>query len=93
MASGRVLHVGRVVRGDGMPAAGALVWVASGTAPTPEIAVVCDGEGRFRLALPPGRFEIRARAGDGAEGAIEATAGTDPLQFEIEVGGPELKGG
>lgn len=89
MEARRILHTGRVVRQNGRPAAGAFVWVASGTGPTPEIAVVCDEEGRFRLALPPGRFEIRARSVEGKEGRIETTAGDEPLHIEVEVGGPE----
>jgi len=59
---------GRVARADGRPAGGALVWVESGSAPTPEIAIRADGAGRFRIALPSGRFRLRARAPDGAEG-------------------------
>ncbi|WP_105370794.1 carboxypeptidase-like regulatory domain-containing protein [Neorhizobium huautlense] len=85
----RILHTGRVVHHNGRPAAGAFVWVATGTAPTPEIAVVSDEKGYFRLALPPGHFEIRARSEGGQEGKAEATAGEEPLHIEIEVSAPD----
>lgn len=87
VAEQRVLHGGQVVRKDGLPAAGALVWVVSGSAPTPEIAVVCDAEGYFRLALPPGRFAIHARAKDGIEGRVALTAGMEPVDIRIELDG------
>lgn len=87
MTAQRVLHTGRVVRKDGRPAVGALVWVASGTAPTPEVAVVCDAEGRFRLALPPGQFAIQARSKEGMEGRMQTTVGAEPVHIEIELDG------
>jgi hypothetical protein len=79
-----------VLRDDGAPVAGALVAVVSGTAPTPEIGIRCDTEGRFRVALPPGRFRLTARAPDGALGSTEvevtrATAAT-PAQIRIVLG-------
>jgi hypothetical protein len=79
----KTLHRGRVLRDDGSPVPGALVAVASGTAPTPEIAIRCDDDGRFRIALPSGRFRIEARAPDGAVGTVDAT--TDQQAIEIEI--------
>lgn len=69
----RLLHDGRVVRTDGTPVADALVAVASGTAPTPEIAIRTNAEGRFRIALPDGRFVLEAHGPDGSAGGVELT--------------------
>ncbi len=79
-----VLREGRVVWPDGSPAVGAIVAIASGTAPTPEIAIRCDQEGRFRIALPEGWFRIEARAPDGATGGIEV-AGSEGGEIMIVV--------
>ncbi len=85
-AAERALHGGQVLREDGAPAPGALVAVVSGTAPTPEIAIRCDAEGRFRVALPPGRFRLTARAPDGALGSTEVdTAGAAATPAEIRI--------
>lgn len=64
---------GRVVDALGGPVAAAAVMVAGGTAPTPEIAIRTDAEGRFRLALPAGTFRVVAHAADGRRGEIEVT--------------------
>jgi hypothetical protein len=42
--------------------------------------VKCDEAGRFRLALPPGRFQIEARSVQGHLGATEVEVnGRDEL--------------
>lgn len=81
---------GQVRLADGRPAAGAIVAVAWGTAPTPEIAISCDAEGRFRLPLPPGRFRLQASA-PGATGVSEVDTATSPDHVEIVVE-PSLTG-
>jgi hypothetical protein len=63
----------------------ALVAVAHGTAPTPEIGIGCDAEGYFAIALPPGRFVLEARAPDGRTGRVTLTTGGDAQRFEIGV--------
>lgn len=78
-----VLHHGRVVTADGRGVARALVAVARGTAATPEIGIVADVEGAFGIALPPGRYEIEARAPDGRCGRVTIETGTSPLTFVI----------
>ena len=60
-----------IVDETGRPVAGAFVTVEWGTAPTPEITLLTDAEGRARLGLPPGRFRIRAAAPGGGEGTGE----------------------
>lgn len=80
-----VLHRGRVVTREGRGVAGALVAVARGTAPTPEIGIVCDAEGYFGIALPPGRYTIEARAPDGRVGSTSLVTGTEAQLFEIVV--------
>jgi hypothetical protein len=81
-----VLHEGRVRRSSGAAVPGAIVFVASGTAPTPERAIICDADGRFRIALPPGRFEIKAQARDGAQGQVNVETDTIAQSIEIIVG-------
>lgn len=80
-----VLHRGRVVSRTGRGIARALVAVAHGTAPTPEIGIGCDADGCFGVALPPGRYTIEARGPDGRLGSVTITTGTTPLSFEILV--------
>jgi carboxypeptidase family protein len=60
-----------VVDETGRPVAGAFVTVDWGTAPTPEITLLTDAEGRARLGLPTGRFRIRAAAPGDGEGTSE----------------------
>ena len=63
-----LLRRGRVLAGDGTPAVGALVWVDASDGPVPEIAIRAGREGRFAVALPPGRATLVARAPSGAIG-------------------------
>ena len=77
---------GRVVDAVGSPVAGALVTVEWGTAPTPEITLISDADGRFRLGLPRGRFRLRATAPDGASGVTEAQGGAATPAIVIRVG-------
>jgi hypothetical protein len=78
-----VLHDGRVRRQDGAAAPGPIVAVTRGTAPTPEIGIRCDVEGRFRIALPPGRYEIEARAPDGELGTVSIETSREAQIVEI----------
>lgn len=84
-----LLHHGRVVRVDGSGVPDAVVYVTRGTAPTPEIAIRCDTQGRFRIALPPGKFDIEAQSPDGASGrtTVEIEAGL--VDIVILVGASE----
>lgn len=65
------LRFGVVLDGDQQPVAGALVAVEWGTGPTPEVALKTTANGRFQLALPQGRYRIRAHAPDGETGSLE----------------------
>jgi hypothetical protein len=78
-----LLHRGRVLRDGDRPVAGALIAVASGTAPTPEIAIRSDQHGQFRIALPRGRFIIEARAPDGAAGNVQVVVEATAIEFKI----------
>ena len=57
-----------------------------GTAPTPEIAIESEEEGRFTIALPvEGRYRLRATAPDGATGAREIEGGSqDEIVIELD---------
>lgn len=72
---------------DGQPAAGALVAVAWGTAPTPEIAIRTGSDGGFAVALPPGRFRIEANSPDG-KGEAEIEVAGEPPEIEIHLREP-----
>jgi hypothetical protein len=76
-----------VVTADGRPAAGAIVSVVWGTAATPEIGIVADAAGRFRVALPPGRFRLQADA-SGARGTaeIEVADSTPEIAITLAAG-------
>jgi hypothetical protein len=69
----------------GRPAAGAIVMVVAGTAPTPEIGIVTDREGRFRVALPEGRFRLEAHVG-GTKGAAEVEVAESLPDIAISLG-------
>ena len=58
---------GRVVDAGGAAVPDARVAIVAGSVPVPEIALVCDGQGRFSLRLPRGVFTLQAfgAAGDG----------------------------
>ena len=78
------IRQGIVRDADGRPVAEALVVVESGSAPTPEIGIVADAEGRFRLALPDGSFRVGARGPDGAYGWCEVEGGDEgPVTIEV----------
>jgi len=82
-----VLHEGIVRAGDGAPVPDALVAVARGTEPTPEIAIRSNHEGRFGIALPPGSYEIEARAPGGAHGLVTVRTGEARQVIEIVLDG------
>lgn len=73
---------GRVVAPDGSPAAGAIVGVVWGTAPTPEIGIVADAEGRFGVGLPAGRFRLQAN--------LDEISGTAEVEIEAGADVPEI---
>jgi hypothetical protein len=67
-------RTGRVLDASGQPVSGAVVAVASGTAPTPEIGIRTRSDGRFTVALPPGTFQLEARTPEGAVGRLEVSS-------------------
>lgn len=73
----RVLRRGRVIDANGQGVGGALVSVVWGTAPTPDIGRRTDDAGLFQVALPPGRFRVRAITRQGLDGEVEVEGGTD----------------
>ncbi|MER8569008.1 carboxypeptidase-like regulatory domain-containing protein [Mesorhizobium sp. M0924] len=83
---GRIGRQHQVVVRDagGRPVAGALVEVARGTAPVPEVGRVTDAEGRLWLHLPPGSFTLQAETATGESGQAQAD-GEDDSTIEIKV--------
>jgi len=77
---------GTVLDAERSPVQGALVAVEWGTAPTPEIAIETEGDGRFSIALPAeGRYRLRATALDGTTGLREIEgAGLGEIVIELE---------
>jgi hypothetical protein len=67
--------LGRVVDARGDPVPDALVTIVEGTVPMPEIALLVDADGRFRLRLPAGRFTLRAHGGGGSGDAVVEVPG------------------
>jgi hypothetical protein len=78
-----ILHRGRVRWDDQTPVSDALVAVAWGTAPTPEIAIRADSNGQFNVALPAGQFRLEARAPDGAVGRLDLEITNEQREIEI----------
>lgn len=74
-----------VRRAGGQPVAGAIVEVAGGSAPVPEVGRVTDYEGRLWLHLPAGRFTLHVETASGERGQTQVD-GEDDLPIEIEVG-------
>ena len=75
---------GRVVDTTGRPVPGAFVTVIEGTVPVPEIALVTGEEGEFAMALPEGRFRVRATGPEGAAGEADWTIeGEDEIVVTI----------
>jgi carboxypeptidase family protein len=85
-ADGPVERTGRVVDASGAPVPDALVTIPESTVPMPEIALMCDAQGRFSLRLPPGRFTFRAHGGGGS-GDAEAEGAPSNDEIVIVIGG------
>jgi hypothetical protein len=83
-ADGLVERTGRVVDARGAPVPDALVTIVESTVPMPEIALLCDAEGRFWLRLPAGRFRLRAHGGGGSGDAeVEGAPADDEIVIAI----------
>ncbi len=69
------VYTAMIVWLDGSPAVDAIFTVASGSAPTPEVAHRADERGEISVALPKGVFEVLVRAPDGrvARTSIDST--------------------
>lgn len=74
--------VGRVVDADGAPVPDARVVIVAGSVPMPEIALLCDEDGRFVLRLPPGTFTLRAH---GPTGSGDVAVRSPPPDGEVVV--------
>ena len=76
---------GQVIETGGRPVPGAHVVIVAGSVPMPEIALACDGNGRFSLSLPPGTFTLRAHGPTGI-GEVEVEGGTADDEILITIG-------
>jgi hypothetical protein len=74
--------VGRVVDPHGAPVPEAVVAIVAGSVPMPEIALLCDGDGRFSLRLPEGAFTLRAHSPGGTG---EAEVRSPPPSGEVRI--------
>jgi carboxypeptidase family protein len=76
---------GRVVDIDGTPVPLASVVIVAGSVPMPELALLTDEDGRFRLRLPRGRFTLRAHApGASGEARVDATGAGGEILIVVE---------
>ncbi|WP_437907037.1 trypsin-like peptidase domain-containing protein [Sorangium sp. So ce327] len=77
----------RAVYRDGSAVAGASFAFERGTAPTPEIALITDDEGRLSVALPEGVFHavLRTRRGHVARAVLRTDALPPNLLFRLDV--------
>ncbi len=73
-----------VVDAAGLPVAGALVAVESGSVPYPEFAIRADEQGRVHLRLPAGHFRIGARGPGGARGSTQVEAPARDTVIRLE---------
>jgi len=74
-----------VVDASGQPVRGAIVVVVSGTAPTPEVGIRTDENGRFIVALPAGTFHLQARAKTDT-GSVNVEGGEETGEIVIRLG-------
>jgi Carboxypeptidase regulatory-like domain len=77
---------GRVVNADAVPVPRARVTIVAATVPMPEIALLTDPDGRFELALPEGRFRLRAHGPRGEVGEAEIECGAAPGDLDLVIG-------
>jgi hypothetical protein len=82
---GLVERKGRVVDASGAPVPNALVTIVESTVPMPEIALMCDADGRFSLRLPAGRFRFRAHGAGGSGDAEVEVDGAPAADDEIVI--------
>jgi hypothetical protein len=82
-----ILCRGRVVGADGVPVAHARVTIVAASVPMPEIALLTGSGGNFELALPQGRFCLRAHGPRGeigeAEVGVEGDAAVGDLVISL----------
>lgn len=84
-AEGLVERKGRVVDASGAPVPNALVTIVESTVPMPEIALMCDADGRLSLRLPAGRFRLRAHGAGGAGDAEVEVDGAPAADDEFVI--------
>jgi hypothetical protein len=75
-------RIGRVVDAAGGPVPNAHVVIVRGSVPMPEIALLSDDAGRFRVRLPAGSFTLRAH-GPGGTGQIDVEGEADEDEIVI----------
>ena len=62
---------GRVIDADGVPVARARITIVAASVPMPELALLTGSDGYFEVALPQGRFRLRAHGPRGEVGEAE----------------------
>lgn len=84
---GPTLLTGRVVNRSGNPVGGAAVYIMEGPVPTPDIALLTSGDGRFSLSIPaPGRYRIGIAAqGHQPHEEVVDVGESSPATLEIHV--------
>jgi hypothetical protein len=77
---------GRVHLPDGTPIVEARVSIASGPVPTPDVALLTDGEGRFRLHVPTsGHYEVACHADGMAPASVRVAISSDVSSIDVDL--------
>lgn len=85
--SSRPHIAGQVTDPDNLPTAGAIVMIVKGTGEYPERTYRTDGNGKYTIFVPPGRYTVAVNASGFkmAQQEVEVTADAEAiLDFQLE---------
>ena len=78
--------IGTVLDAAGRPVAGARVYVKTSPVPVPDVAILTDAQGSFRLTAPSaGNYVIGASSDASGSGAVTVTVGSQDGTVQISL--------
>ena len=78
--------IGTVFDAAGRPVARARVYVKTSPVPVPDVSILADAQGRFRLNVPSaGNYEIGASSDAFGSGAVVVTVGPQDSSVQIKL--------